>query len=147
MVTTPNLPAEWTESEQLDGLDLIDKAELVGRPFRITGFYFEMTDKGIGYVYVDAEDTDKNTFTFNDSSTGVRAMLVKYLKDKGDDSPVDSGVYQNVSLVIPKGLRVSEFTVKDERGRDKQARTYYLTTSGRRAAADDTEKKPRTRRS
>lgn len=146
MVNTPNLPAAWQESEQLDGLALVDKASLVGTPFRITGFYFSENDKSIGYVYVDGEDVDGNTFTFNDSSTGVRAQIIAYLQTKGDDSAVSSGEYVNVSLVIPNGLRVSEFVINDERGRPKNARTFYLTTSGKRAAAEEkTEPKTRTR--
>ena len=144
VTNTHNLPASWAESEQLDGLDLIDKAELVGRVFRVTGFYFTSNDRDISYAYVDGEDTDGNTFSFNDSSTGVRAQLVEYLKAKGNDAAIDTGEYVKASIVIPKGLRVSEFTVKDERGRDKNARTYYLTTSGKRAGAD-TAAAPKTR--
>lgn len=144
-----NVPAAWQDAEQLDGLDLIDKAELVGKPFRVSGFFFTENDKGVAYVWVDAEDVDGNTFTFNDSSTGVRAQLVAYVKAKGNDAAIDSGDYVNTSLVMPKGLRLSEFTVKDERGRDKNARTYYLTTSGKRQGAAEaaTETKPRARRS
>jgi len=82
---------------------------------------------------VDAEYASGERFTFNDSSTGVRAQAVEYLKTRGRDAAVDTGDKVPVRLVIPRGLRVSEFDVDvQERNRTvtKKARTYYFTTSG-----------------
>ena len=141
-MTTAHLPTAWNTSDQLDGLDLVDKAELVGKPFRITGVSFETNQRGVSYVYVDAEDADGEGFTFNDSSSGVRAQIVQHLTKTGQDAVIDQpGDVLTLSLVIPRGLRVSEYEVKDERGKAKTARTYYLTTSGKRAAAEATPKK------
>lgn len=137
-MTSPRntVPAHWNDAEILDGLAIVAKAELVDVPFRIIGIYFETNKSDISFAYVDAEYANGETFTFNDSSTGVRAQLIEYLKGRGRDSIVDTGAYETVSIVIPRGLRVSEFEVKatTESGRfvDKMARTYYLTTSGKR---------------
>lgn len=135
--STPRLPQDWQDTEQLDGLEVVDKAQLLEVPFRITSLYFETNQRGVSFVYVDAEDADSNGFTFNDSSSGVRQQLVSYLIKSEQDSAVESGEVVKMNLVIPKGLRVSNFTVKDDHGRDKAARTYYLTTSGKRAGADN----------
>lgn len=131
--SNPNLPAGWSDADQLDGLELVDKATLIAIPFRITSVYFETNTRGVEYVYVDGETQDGGGFTFNDSSTGVRAQIITHLKQKGLDAAVDSGEVVPLNLVIPRGLRASEFDVTDDRGRPKRARTYYLTTSGKRA--------------
>jgi len=133
-----NLPRAWQDEAMLDGLDLTPKAELIGVPFRITGASFRTgggnNADGAGYVVcdIDAEFADGRTFTFNDSSTGVKAQIVKYLSENGHGDKVDTGEYVEFSIVIPKGLRDSEFDTTDERGRPKKGRTFYLTTSGRR---------------
>lgn len=145
-MTQPNLPAAWNETEQLDGLDIIDKTKLVGVPFRITGFYFYTNDSGVKYVVIDAENTDGSTFTFNDSSSGIRQQIVTYLAAKGDDSAVSSGEYVDASIVVPRGVRISEFETTDERGKPKMARTCYLTTSGKRAGANEKKAQAPTKR-
>ena len=148
---TNAIPAHWNDTPVLDGLAIVAKSELVDVPFRITGVQFETNPKSeISYVYVDAEYANGETFTFNDSSSGVRAQVIEYLKTLNRDSVVDTGEYEPVSLVIPRGLRFSEFDVKvaDEKGRfvDKTARTYYLTTSGKRATPVATSGAPKTLR-
>ncbi len=132
-ITTANvLPTEWADTEQLDGLTLVDKAELEGTPFRITAVWFETNERGVNYVYVDAELADGTEITFNDSSKGVRAQIVSRLSALGQDHVVDTNEVVPMLLVIPNGLRKSEFTVRDDKGKEKLARTFYLTTSGKR---------------
>jgi hypothetical protein len=132
----------WDSADQLDGLDLIDKSNLIDIPFRITGLYFQENNSGVSICYIDGERQDRSTFTFSDSSTGVRAQLVQYLTSKGLDAVVETGDYQEISLVAPSGLRVSEYEIGDRGrpGKTRMAKTYYLTTSGRRAAAKGAEK-------
>jgi hypothetical protein len=137
-MTKPTLPSGWNAADQLDGLDLVDKGELIGKPFRITSVSFEENARGVSYVYVDAEDANTNGFTFNDSSSGVRAQLVAHLTRIGQDKIIDTGDALELSVVIPRGLRMSEYEVKDDYGKTKKARTYYLTTSGKRAGATAT---------
>ncbi len=128
------IPKEWQNADQLDGFDLIDKSNLVGVPFRISSVRFDQNAAGVSYVYCDAENAIGDTFTFNDSSSGVRAQIVAFLSSRDMDSAVDTGVLVPMNLVAPRGLRVSEYEVRDDRGKTKNARTYYLTTSGQRAS-------------
>jgi hypothetical protein len=133
-MTTSNLPTAWGDAEQLDGPNLLDKADLVGKPFRITTVYFTVNASGVAYVYADAENVEGETFTFNDSSTGVRQQLVAHLEKIGRGHIIASGEEQELNLVIPQGLRVSEYEIPGQKG--KKARTFYLTTSGKRASVE-----------
>jgi hypothetical protein len=117
--------------EILDGLNLIDKAELVGKPFLIKEVWFETGTRGIEYVYANAEFASGEEFSFNDSSSGIRSQIEQYLKVKKVDPEVGQTV--PLRLVIPNGLRVSNYEVFDERNRPKMTKTYYLTTSGKKA--------------
>lgn len=114
----------------LDGLELLDKAELVDRPFLIEGVWFETGARAVEYVYVQGQLENGRQFTFNDSSSGVFRQIESYLLTKGHKPEIGQTV--PVRLVIPKGLRFSEYEVRDERGREKKAKTYYLTTSGKK---------------
>lgn len=117
--------------EVLDGLDLLDKTELVGKPFLIETVWFEVGQRSVEYVYVEGQLENGTTFMFNDSSSGVRAQLEAYLQGKGRLPEVGQRV--PLRLVVPKGLRFSTYNVIDERGREKPAKTYYLTASGKKA--------------
>jgi hypothetical protein len=124
----------WGTAEELTGVDLLDKAELVGIPFCITAAWFTENQRGIEYVYVEGMKEDGTVFTFNDSSSGVKAQIENILKNRGIDAvPTEDAPY-DFRLIIPKGLRKSEYEVKDERQRTKIAKTYYLTTNGQRIA-------------
>jgi hypothetical protein len=124
-------PADWGKDvEVLDGIDLLDKAELIGKPFLITEVRFQTSTRGYDMVYVNAQFKDGTVFQFVDSSSGVKTQIENFLElkeimPKGNDEIVP------IKLLILKGLRVSEFVATDERGREKKARTYYLTTSGK----------------
>lgn len=142
MATQNTTPANaWDSADQLDGLDILDKAQLIDVPFRITGVQFSESNTGALIAYIDAEKQDGEEFTFLDSSTGVKAQLTAYLTGRGLDACVESGDYQELSLVAPNGLRVSEYDVPERspngqeiRGKFRKAKTFYLTTSGRRNA-------------
>jgi len=144
-MTTP-LPAAWNDADILDGLDIEDKSKLVGIPFLITGCEFKLNNDNVSICYIDAEYRDGESFTFTDSSTGVRAQLVAYLTERKLDAIIDTGAFQSFRLVVPNGLRVSEYTVNRPAARalgriqEVQAKTYYLTTSGRRAGREEAQK-------
>lgn len=143
---TDRLPEAWSGIAQLDGLELVAKDELLGDPFLINTVWFTTNDKGVSFVYVEAERPNGQRFNFNDSSTGVRAQIVEYLTQRGHDHIVDTGEEFPMALVIPRGLRKSEFdAVVEENGRKvtKKARVFYLTTSGKRAAAPAPEPAPK----
>lgn len=139
----------WNTAEALDGLDLLDKSHLIDVPFRIFSVMFVEGNNGVRRVEVDAEKQDGETFTFQDSSTGVKAQLEQYLTSKGIDA-VD-GEPVELNLIAPNGLRLSEYDVPERgpngqeiRGRFRKAKTYYLTTSGKRAAVKATTPAKRT---
>ena len=140
------LPTSWNDAAVLDGLDIEDKSKLVGLPFLITGCEFKMNRDNVSIAYIDAEWPDGQGFTFTDSSTGVRAQLVAYLASLNMDHVVDTGEYAKVRLVSPNGLRVSEYEItrpvpggSQRRGEKVLAKTYYLTTSGRRAGREQAQ--------
>lgn len=141
----------WDYADQLDGLDLLDKSQLLDIPFRITSVRFVEGNNGIRRVEVDAEKRDGETFTFQDSSTGVKTQIEQFLAAKGLDAAIETGEPIEMNLVAPNGLRVSEYQVPERgpngqeiRGRFRQAKTYYLTTSGRRAPVKATPAAKRT---
>jgi len=93
--------------EGISGRRIVDTEDLKGVPFIITGLTFR-TGKGGDFVSVEATAADANTlanvvkqgrtkaatveflpvvgdeqFVFNDSSTGIRRQLVKWLNDTG----------------------------------------------------------------
>lgn len=134
-------PKTWANADQLDGYDFVDKAELVGEPFRITSIEMYHNNTGILFANVQAEKRNGDPFAFNDSSTGVLAQLSDYLTKRlgliDGETPTEGTVYP-VSLVAPRGLRVSVFGITkdsepvsaDDSRAVRKARTYYLTTSG-----------------
>lgn len=120
---------------EIEGLDVIDKATLVGIPFRITALSFRRGSRNIEYVYCDVVTADGTTATFNDSSsTGIKAQLANlWLERTGEEVsyPAD-GDWHDVRINVRHGLRVSEY-VPD--GRKEKARTYYLAANGERKTA------------
>jgi hypothetical protein len=144
------LPASWQNADILDGLDIEDKSKLIGIPFLITGCQFKPNNDGVSICYVDGEYADGSGFTFTDASTGVRAQLVAYLTERKVDHVIDTQDYAPFRLVVPNGLRVSEYdrpirttgpvTAQAMRQQPQKVKTYYLTTSGRRAGREDAQK-------
>src|SRR6185436_4861985 len=62
-MTNPNNTA-WSEAEVLEGLDMLDKAELEGKPFLIVGVEFKPNNAGVSIAYIDGEYRDGTGFTF-----------------------------------------------------------------------------------
>lgn len=141
MANANTVPGNWSNDDVVEGLDILDKAELVNVPFRINGCVFTTNNDNVSICYIDAENASGYEFTFIDSSTGVRAQIVKYLTDKGLDAGIESGEYIEFKLVAPQGLRLSEYEVPVRgtngqaiAGKNRMARTYYLTANGTRGA-------------
>lgn len=127
----------WADADAIEGADLTEKAELVGKPFLISGVWFRTNkETGVEYVTMEAEFENGETFEFQDASgrSGIKQQITEYLTKVGK-FPKSDGEIVDIRLVIPRGLRKSTYTVKDERGRDREATTFYLTTSGRRSRA------------
>lgn len=126
------------EVETLAGVDVLPKTELLDVPFIITGVKLTANDKGTEFVWIEGRRIDKTTFTFNDSSSGVRAQVLALLTEKGlDVATLDVWIDLAVPVLVPKGLRVSEYPVDVLNQRNqmetKMVKTFYLTTSGERA--------------
>lgn len=150
---TNAIPTAWQDADILDGLDIEDKSKLIGIPFLITGCEFKLNNDNVNICYIDGEYTDGSGFTFTDSSTGVRVQIIAYLTERKLDAAVDNGTYQPFRLVVPNGLRVSEydnpraaatagrgFPAAAGRVQPQRVKTYYLTTSGRRAGREEAQK-------
>jgi hypothetical protein len=101
------IPKDW---------DPVEKNTLVGKPFAIHEFTIRGGDYG-EFVTVFAVTEDGQRIVFSDGSTGIAAQLLKLAKEEN--------VMGGISVL--KGLRVSNYTYKDEKGVDKPAATYYLT--------------------
>jgi hypothetical protein len=133
MATPQNIPAEFEGFSTLEGLDLIDKADLVGKPFGITAVRLRTNERDILFAEVEVVTMDADTWAFNDSSTGVRDQLLKVLEAQGHEISADTAWYE-IKLFVPNGLRVSAYEVEDH-GKTKKAKTYYLTSGGRGTSA------------
>lgn len=67
------------------GRSVVDKSEMIGKPFIITGITFNPSDKQAGGDFVSLEITtaDDATLVINDSSTGIRRQVITYACNKG----------------------------------------------------------------
>jgi hypothetical protein len=132
----------------LEGFDPIDKAQLAGQPFGITGVRFRVNDSKVMFAEVEIVNAAGEPLAFIDSSTGVRDQLAKYLADVKKVDPLKNlGGWFDVQLYVPRGLRVSSYEVTDDKGHTKQAKTYYLTTQGRQRAVSEAPAKAPAKRS
>ena len=132
--TTPavDFDALLATADTFDGIDITDKATLVGVPFIVTKVWFETGSRNVEYVYLDVALRDGSMVTINDSSTtGVKSQMREYLGNLGKNPA--NGDVTDVTLYIPGGLRKNEYEVTDDSGKKKVARTYYMTRSGVRA--------------
>lgn len=133
-IVTDTTAAWGADVDFIEGADLVDKAELVGKAFLITGVRFEKNARGVEYAYIEAEFEDGEEIDFNDSSTsGVKQQLITYLESRGQTVDYATGEVHEVKIAVPRGLRVSTYEVQDMRGKTKTAKTYYLTGGGRAA--------------
>jgi hypothetical protein len=142
-----DLPSAWGDApvEIMSGRDLTDKADLIDTPFLIIGVQFEQSVRDYMICYVYALDAHGTEFVFSDTSTtGIRFQIEQFLTNAGRPEALTSGEFEPMRVAVMKGLRVSEFDAQVQvpgkaggpgRTVTKQAKTYYLTTSGRPATA------------
>lgn len=119
------------QAEVMAGTDLVDKAALEGTQFCMTGFKFTTNKDGISFVYVEGEyEPGGERFMFNDASTGIRQQVEAYFAGKSITPELEK--WYDVEILAPKGLRVSHYKALNGRGKEVDAKTYYITTSGTR---------------
>lgn len=111
-----------------DGFVLIkgddEKARLVGVPFILISWNFNVGDFGKPYVSARGITQTGIKFVLNDGGTGIRDQLDKYKGDMG-------------GLFVPHGLRRSDYGLDAENNPVKlgspesvgKATTFYLDTS------------------
>ena len=97
-----------------------DKTVLIGQEFIVVKYAEHMSETTGGLFATMHVITAKNEkLIVNDGSTGIRAQLLELAETQGTVCP----------LYVPRGLRVSNFTYKDEKtGTEKKAATFYLNT-------------------
>jgi hypothetical protein len=101
-------------------LDTKDKASLVGEYLAILDWRFNNGDQG---EFVSAEVLVRNgnrKFVLNDGSTGICQQLKDIQHANGGETCL---------LIVPRGLRVSEYDYVDAGGNTSKARTYYIDYS------------------
>lgn len=121
----------FKDFDVLEGFDPVDKAQLVGQAFGITGVRYRVNDSKVVFAEVEIINMDGEQLAFQDSSTGVRDQLSGYLASKGHDVTQNLGTWFDCALYVPRGLRVSQYDVITDQGGTRKAKTYYLTTQGR----------------
>lgn len=107
------------------GLTVIDKSDLVEKPFLIIDWSFREGDMG-EYAVVRVIDPSNQKWVFADGGSGVCSQLRKITAARiaaGSSSP-------NTGLACPAGLVRSDYRTKitDEKGKVKEipATTYYI---------------------
>lgn len=117
--------------DTIEGFNPIDKAELVGVPFGVTGVRFRENDRKVTFAELEIITADGEVLGFQDSSTGVRDQIRDYLVTIKKTAGVE---WVDLNLFVPAGLRVSAYDVVNELGQTKKAKTYYLTLTPRKRA-------------
>jgi hypothetical protein len=103
-----------------------DKAELLAVPFIIREAWLHMNASGVEFLYLTVETENDGFKTIADSSTtGVKAQVLG-LNGFPTDFTVESEKLTGLKFFAPRGLRVSEYQVTDNRGKSKKAKTYYV---------------------
>jgi hypothetical protein len=97
-----------------------DKTALIGVEFVVVKYAEHKSETTGGLFATMHVITSKNEkLIVNDGSTGICAQLRELAEKQGTVCP----------LYVPRGLRVSNFTYKDEKtGAEKKAATFYLNT-------------------
>lgn len=130
------VPTDWhdgTDAVVLEGVSLVEKSTLKGKPFLITGIRNHIGADDIVYAQVEFTHgtfADGERLMFQDSGKGIRAQVDTFLKTLGRADLFEEWV--DCKVICPQGLRVSPHVQQDSRGRDVNVESYYLTTSGRR---------------
>jgi hypothetical protein len=109
-----------------DGAQMAEKANLIGVPMLLTSWSFAESDydKESVFVIVKAITDQDVKVIFVDGSTGIRAQLWNITEERSANGVEGDAAYSG--LICPRGLRVSEYTYTDDKGKSIPASTYYL---------------------
>lgn len=134
-IAAPATPTgEWGGEtlETLGGMEAVEKPNLIGVPFVITGYKFTHNPtRNIGYAWVEFETTPngERKYFYDSSATGVRFDIetIHFAKHPELAGELKLEEWYDLRLLVPRGLRESEFDTKDERGAKIRGRAFYLT--------------------
>lgn len=111
---------ESTDDYLGDGVALVQKDDLVGKPFFIYDWQFSVGDLG-QYVTVRAVLPSDEKVVFSDGSTGICRQLMEITSARQKaGKPIAGG------LLCKRGLRRSDYAADPENGRPSAGTTYYL---------------------
>lgn len=99
--------------DELDDTVVFDKADLINRGFVITKWRHNPTGEMGEFVVCEITVMDGTHGIFTDGSTGIKDQLLKF--------------QENRPIIVPKGLRKSDYTYTDDFGVKTPASTYYLS--------------------
>lgn len=94
------------------------KSQLCGKGFVLTHWRFSKGSFGF-FTTLFGVTTDGVKFITNDGSSGIRDQLVEFSSRTGRFG----------GMLVPRGLRVSEYEYETDEGVKIPASTYYLDTS------------------
>jgi len=129
-ITTP--VGEWggEQIETLGGMEVVDKPILAGVTHLITGYKFTYNaTRKISYVWCEFESSPGGAKkVYNDSSSqGVRFQMEEFHAAKHNGESFELDTWYDTRLLVPQGLRESEFDTTDNRGAKVRGRAWYLT--------------------
>jgi hypothetical protein len=102
-----------------DGFILLEKKDsLIGVPLMFLGWDFHMGDFG-EFVSAKVVTKDGRKIILNDGSSGLYKQLAEYSAKKK----------RMGGLLVPNGLRKSDYEYEDEKGEKRPATTYYIDTT------------------
>lgn len=99
--------------DELDDTVVFDKTDLVGRAFVITNWRHNPEGNMGEFVVCKITVQDGTHGLFTDGSTGIKDQLLKFNEGR--------------PIIVPKGLRKSDYMYKDDFGNMIPATTFYLS--------------------
>jgi len=123
LVAAAGVPVENFDDYGTGFKVLEDKGKLIKEPFVILEHRFSQGDKGLFASLVIVVKSTNQKLIINDGSTGIRDQLLKV-----DEKRTEKGIDVRIPIVVPNGLRVSEYDYADDKtGEVSRAKTYYLS--------------------
>lgn len=102
------------------GFDLVeDKNDLIGKHFVILEYKFNAGKYAEDFVSMMIITKDGRKLILNDGSTGIREQMKMIDKTAQAEGAM-------VAINVRKGLRVSNYTYVDDKGKETPASTFYL---------------------
>lgn len=109
-------------ADGVESLRLVSKDSLLGVPFLAVQWRFNESENG-SFASVEFMTNDGTRGVFNDGGSGIARQLETLTAER----TATGHKFPQAGRLIRGGLRVSRYTFKNEKGKDQQAETYYLS--------------------